>query len=220
MAMKPFTSNFDDNSTDAGFQFTFHCDCCGDGYQTEFIESQTYRKGSLIRGITKGVSIGASLLGHYDLGWHVERGADIYNERFEGMSPEWHKEHEEAFVRAQNEAKEHFHRCPRCKHWVCDDDWNEEDSLCVECAPRLSVEMNAIRAEKMVQDIRDKAENTQVFSGKVERKQITCPNCGKTVNEGKFCNNCGAKIGDNACPGCGAKYTPGARFCAECGQKL
>ncbi|WP_231593647.1 hypothetical protein [Methanosarcina siciliae] len=39
---------------------------------------------------------------------------DILNDRKEGMSPERRKEWEDTFETAQNEAKEHFLRCPRC----------------------------------------------------------------------------------------------------------
>lgn len=36
MALIQFTRNYRDLSTDAGFQFEFFCDRCGNGYQTEF----------------------------------------------------------------------------------------------------------------------------------------------------------------------------------------
>lgn len=39
--LQSFTRNYEDNSTDAGFQFTFYCDICEDGYKSEFVESQT-----------------------------------------------------------------------------------------------------------------------------------------------------------------------------------
>lgn len=42
--MTAFTRNYEDNSTEAGFQFTFYCDVCNDGYKTSFVESETYKK--------------------------------------------------------------------------------------------------------------------------------------------------------------------------------
>ena len=42
--LQPFTDNFSDDSTEAGFQFTFNCAVCGEGYQTEFIPSKSYKK--------------------------------------------------------------------------------------------------------------------------------------------------------------------------------
>ena len=149
MALKAFTRNYEDNSTEAGFQFTFYCDICNDGFKSEFIESKSYKRGGLFRGLSKGISVGASLLGN-NFGYSLERGADILSERFNGMSPEWQKEHEEALERASNEVKGHFKRCEGCKRWVCLNDFNDEDGLCVECAPRMKVEVTKARAEKMV----------------------------------------------------------------------
>lgn len=219
MEMTAFTRNYEDNSTDAGFQFTFYCDICQDGYKTKFIESKTYKKGNFFKTLGRGVSVGASLLG-VSGGYDVERGTDILSERFEGMSPEWHREHEHAFELAQHEAKTHFYRCHKCHLWVCEDDYNEEEGLCVECAPRRNVEIAHAKAEKMVEDIKAKADETTVFDGKIESKQIVCPVCGKPSGQGKFCNNCGANLQLAKCPSCGAQNQAEAKFCSECGAKL
>jgi len=220
MALQPFTSNFADNSTEAGFQFTFFCDICKEGYKTKFIESRTHKKAGLLRGLGRAVSIGSSLLGKSGIGYSIERGSDILTERFRGMSPEWHKEHEAAFELAQNEAKQHFQRCPRCAKWVCENDWNEQEGLCVQCAPRVNVEVAAARAQKAIKDIQDKAAATQVFTGEIESKQTICPQCGKPAGEGKFCVNCGASLSLIKCPKCGAQNQATTRFCGECGTKL
>lgn len=215
-----FTDNFADNSTEAGFQFTFYCDLCREGYKTRFIESKTYKKGKLLRGLGGLISAATQITGKYNIGYGTERATDIISERFKGMSPEWHKEHEAAFEQAQNEAKQHFHRCPRCTKWVCENDFNEQEGLCVSCAPRINVEVAAAKAEKAVQDIKEKASKTQVFTGEIESKQTICPKCGKPAGEGKFCNNCGAPLSLIVCPKCGAKSPAGTRFCGECGNKL
>lgn len=220
MPLTAFTRNYEDNSTEAGFQFTFYCDLCEDGYKSQFVESRTYKKSGLFRGVAKGLSIGASLLGQHNIGYNVERGADILNERFEGMSPEWQKEHEEAFEMAQNEAKRHFHRCHNCRKWVCESDMNEEEGLCVECSPRMNVAIAHAKAEKMMEDIQEKASNTQVFNGEITSKQIVCPECGKPAGQGKFCNNCGANLTLKKCPRCGTQSPAETRFCGECGNKL
>ncbi|MCD1294611.1 zinc ribbon domain-containing protein [Methanocella sp. CWC-04] len=218
--LQPFTRNFEDNSTEAGFQFTFYCDICQDGYKTRFIESKTYKKSGLFNMFGKAVAVGADLAGMYRVGGALERGTDILNERHEGMSPEWRREWEQAFEIAQNEAKGHFYRCPKCKKYVCESDWNEQDGLCVECAPRENVEVTAARAERMTEEIKEKARESNVFKGDIERRQTLCPECGKPAGEGKFCNNCGAALGLNKCPKCGAKNNPASRFCGECGTKL
>lgn len=215
--LKSFTRNYEDNSTEAGFQFTFCCDKCQDGFRSSFIESSTHKKSGLFRGLSRGISIGASLLGQHSIGYNVERGADVLSERFEGMSPEWQKEHEKAFENAQNEAQNHFHRCHQCREWVCDADFNEEEQLCVECAPRMNVAVAAARSRKMVEDIEEKAQSTQVFKGEIESKAIICPQCGKPAGQGKFCNNCGASVAAERCPRCGAPLVASMRFCGECG---
>lgn len=220
MAMQAFTDNYHDNSTEEGFQFTFYCDICSEGYKTKFQESSTYRKGKLFSGIGKAFSFGASLLGGNNVGYNMERGSNFLAERFHGMTPEWHKEHDHVFELSQNEAQGHFFRCPRCKKWVCENDWNEQEGLCVEDAPRMNVEVAAAKAEKMVQDIREKAQNTTVFTGEIESKQTICPQCGKPAGEGKFCNNCGGSIDMRICSKCGAKNSAASRFCGECGNKM
>lgn len=50
-------------------------------------------------------------------------------------------------------------------------------------------------------------------------KMIVCPNCGKTVPEGKFCSECGTPFA-RKCPNCGAEAPAGSKFCLECGTKL
>lgn len=220
MAIQPFTDNYEDNSTEAGFQFTFYCDLCREGHKTKFIESKTHKKGKFFGGLGRAISFGASVFGKDGFGHDIQRGTDILSERFHGMSPEWHHEHDKAFEQAHTEARGHFIRCPRCKRWVCKNDWNEQEGLCVEDAPRMNVEVAAAKAEKMVEDIRQKAAKTKVFDGEIESKQTTCPQCGKPAGEGKFCNNCGASLNMIECSRCGAKNSAASRFCGECGNKI
>lgn len=218
--MIAFNDNFADNSTDAGFAFTFFCDKCGEGYKTKFIASKTYKKKGLFDNIGKLASAAGAIAGSHNLGTAGRTGSDVVGTKFEGQSPAWHKEHEEAFETAQNEAKGHFHRCPRCQKWVCDNDWNPESSLCVDDAPLESVEVAAARADKMKRDIEQKAAQTTVFTGEIDQRQAMCPQCGKPAGQGKFCNNCGAPMGMPKCSQCGALNPPGARFCSECGGKV
>ena len=214
-----FNDNYDDLSTDAGFQFTFKCDSCGEGYKTSFTESTTYKKNRFFKNLGTIAGGAASMVGQSGLGNAMSRGSNMMSEKFQGMSPDWHKEHEQAFAKAQNEVKVHFHRCPKCTHLVCDNDWNEESSLCVSCAPRESVEVAAARAAKMAVDIQAKAATTQVFKGEINARQALCPKCGKPSGEGKFCSSCGASLAKLKCSRCGAENA-GGTFCSECGNKL
>ncbi len=218
--LQAFTSNHADNCTEAGFQFTLFCDICRDGYKTGFVESKSYKKGKMMRGLGQIASLGASLAGKHRMGHQIQRGSNVISDSHRGMSPQWHKEREKAFERAQNEAKGHFHRCPKCYKWVCASCWNEEAGLCVKDAPRAGAEISSARAQKMVSDIRQKASETQVFTGEIENKQTICPQCSKPAGEGKFCSNCGTNLSLIACETCGTESPAGTRFCAECGTRL
>ncbi|MDO4544632.1 MAG: zinc ribbon domain-containing protein [Bacillota bacterium] len=220
--LKSFTRNYQDNSTEAGFQFTFYCDICNDGFKSSFIESETYKKGKGLRGIAQGASVVGSLIGGkaHNMGWGLARGGDILSERFENRSPEWQKEHERAFELAQNEAQQHFHRCHSCQKWVCDADFNEDEGLCVQCAPRQEIYVAKARAEAMKRNIDEAGQSATVWKGEIESKTTICPVCGKPAGSGKFCNNCGASMELKVCPKCGAQNAQEVNFCNNCGTPL
>lgn len=220
MAMQSFTRNYQDNSTEAGYEFVFDCDNCGDGFTTQFVECRSYKRGNLFRTLGEGIGAGARMLGLHDIAYGVDRAGDLASRRFDGMSPEWHKEHEAAFRNAMNEAKETFHRCHGCNTYVCDACFNEEEGLCVNCAPRENTAVSKARSRRMVDEINEVADTSNVFKGSITSKQIICPKCGKPVAQGKFCGNCGAAVGLMVCPKCGAENQQGTKFCSECGQKL
>ncbi len=220
--LQSFTRNHADNSTEAGYQFTFYCDICNDGFKSSFIESETYKKGKGLRAVSQGASVLGNLVGGRlgNMGWQAERAGDIIAERFTGMSPEWQKEHERAFEHAQNEAGEHFHRCHACQSYVCDSCFNEDEGLCVSCAPRQEVYVAQARAEAMKRNIDEAGAGATVWSGAIESKTTACPSCGKPAGTGKFCNNCGASLALNACPQCGKENAQGVRFCNHCGSPM
>lgn len=220
--LQAFTRNYEDNSTEAGFQFTFYCDNCRDGYKSSFIESETYKKNRGIRALSQGASILGSFIGGKasSVGWAAQRGGDVLSERWSGMSPEWQKEHERAFERSQNEAKNHFHRCHACNKYVCDDCNNEDEGLCISCAPRQEVYVAKARASAMRRNIDETASSATVWQGNLESKTTVCPSCGKPAGTGKFCNNCGASLDLAVCPSCGKKNAQSVRFCNHCGSPM
>jgi len=220
--LKAFTNNYKDNSTDAGFEFTFFCDVCNDGYKSSFIESDTYKKKKGSRLLGQGASMIGNLAGGRarDVGNTASQGSSAMSERFEGKSPEWHKEHETAFDKAQNESRQHFHRCPNCNKYVCDHCWNEDTTLCTKCSPRQEVYVAQASAKAMTRNIDKAGESAVVWEGKIENKVTICPSCGKPAGSGKFCNNCGTSMEPKVCPKCGAKNAVNIRFCNNCGENL
>ena len=71
MTMIQFVNNFEDLSTDKGYQFKFHCDQCGDGYMSRFQTSTL--------GVTSSFLNTASNL----LGWgpYVHQSPCVYHDR-------------------------------------------------------------------------------------------------------------------------------------------
>lgn len=220
--LQAFTRNCKDNSDDTGFQFTFYCDNCNDGFKSSFMESAAYKKGAGSRLFGQGLGLAGSLLGGKagGIAGAAERGTDILSAQFRGKSTEWQREHEQAFVHAQSEAQPHFHRCPLCNKYVCDQCWNEDQGLCTNCAPRQEVYVAQAHAQAMKRNIDEAGKAATVWQGTIESKTTICPVCGKPAGSGKFCNNCGANMEMKECPRCGAKNAVTVRFCNNCGENL
>ena len=91
-----FTRNYNDLSTDAGFQYEFYCDCCGNGFKSTFKESSTYNSRKRTEGFGRGVGILSGLLGGRlgSIGNAIESGANVLRDRMEDRSPQWRKEQE------------------------------------------------------------------------------------------------------------------------------
>ncbi len=207
MALIQFTRNYRDLSTDAGFQFEFYCDRCGNGYQTEF---QASALGTATNVLDAASNLFGGVLGKAA---NVARGV---------RSAGWEKAHDNAFAEAVEEAKPHFHKCKRCGKWVDDDCWNNQRSLCKDCAPDMQEEMSSIQAEAAITDAREKAQTVDYVSADTFKQTIVtaCPHCGAKAGSGKFCQECGKPLAaEKFCKNCGAKMEADAKFCAECGTK-
>lgn len=208
-----FTSNYEDKSTDTGFQFEFFCSRCGNGYKSKFIPSAT--------GTVSQVLEGASSI----FGGFLSSASSIGNSV---KSATWEKDHEKALEKASEEILPHFIQCPKCSSWVCREScWNESKGLCKECAPDLGVEMAAAQSQKSVEEIyahAAMAEEDKKLGKEYWREGIvaTCPQCEKPLKKNaKFCPECGYALkAKTNCTNCGAKLDPTAKFCGECGTKV
>jgi len=201
-----FVRNYNDLSTENGFQFEFFCDRCGSGYQPTFQSSAT----GLISGALQTAS---SLFGALS-------GAAAIGDRVHSAT--WEKAHDAAFARAVEEARPHFKQCRRCGQWVDEVCGNAGRNLWVEGAPDLGIEAAAAEAEAAAEDIQ-----TAAREGKYEKKAkpgkksgAVCPQCGAKAAGGRFCAECGAPLAqEKHCVQCGAKIKVGSKFCPECGAR-
>jgi len=207
MAHIEFTDNYQDLSTDTGYQFKFICKGCG--YMSSWKASSLGVAGGLLRGAGDllGGIFGRASSSAYDI------------QRAVGGSA-----HDAALKEAVEEIRPLFLQCKRCGQWVCRDIcWNAERSLCKECAPILQREIAAKQASIAVEQADQKIREQDLLEG-VDLKAtaaVLCPKCGAEAQGGKFCPECGAPLVPRTeCPKCGAKLAAGAKFCAECGTRI
>ena len=129
----PFTGNYDDLSTDRGYQFKFYCEKCGNGYMSTFQTSKMGMLGSAAR--VAGSLFGGVFGNVADSAYEVQRAVG-------GPA------HDSALKDAVTEIAPTFKQCTRCGNWVCEPIcWNNKAGLCEGCAPDLDEEMAAAQAE-------------------------------------------------------------------------
>jgi DNA-directed RNA polymerase subunit M/transcription elongation factor TFIIS len=212
--MISFTNNFEDRSTDAGFQFEFYCDGCRGGHMSAFKPNKLGMAGGMMRAAS-------SFFG--GLGSATE-ATDQMRDMLRG------KERDAALKEAVELAKTHMKHCGRCGAWVCPEAcWNEKVNMCEKCAPDLEEELQAAQNTAKMEQMWRKARMVDMISdidvtqqgGKPKAAPVMCAACGEKV-EGKFCGSCGtpAPAAKKNCPGCGEEQAGTAKFCGSCGTKL
>jgi len=224
MSLISFTSNYQDKSSEHGYQFEFYCDSCGNGFTSHFQENKIGMAGGFLRA--------ASGLLHSSIGNEIAHGADELRDSMRG------KARDEAMRTAVIEAKQVFKQCTRCGKWVCPEVcWNAKASQCVKCAPNLAKEFDAAVAmgqkDQVWRQARDPsligktmggfdlAAESNPATGPAAVSGGACGECGAQNQSGKFCQECGKPLSSKKfCPGCGAEAAGGAKFCAGCGGKL
>jgi hypothetical protein len=243
MALIQFVQNYQDLSTDRGFQFRFHCDKCGNGYMTRF---QTSGFGVA----EAALGIAGSLFGGV---FNTAHNAEYEIQRAVGG-----KAHDGALEAAVQEGKTYFHQCGRCGKWVCPEVcWNGDATMCDGCAPKFGQEMAAAHAQAKANAARAQlndaaakvnyAANVDLSADAVMRAPggpvaqpqaplpaqappaqahapggaaTACGGCGTSLAaNARFCPQCGhAKPA--GCPGCGTAVAAGTKFCSQCGAKV
>jgi membrane protease subunit (stomatin/prohibitin family) len=201
-----FSDNYNDISTDAGFQFEFHCEHCHETWRSPFDRYAAGTAESLLSA-AEGVFGGIFGTARNAVG-HVRNAG-------------WSKARDKALADAVAQAREHFHRCPRCANHFCDNCWNEDEGTCIGCVPRLDPELAAISREAKIAKAREVAYETATVSKEdLQQRVVSCPQCGSAVARGKFCPECGGSLSlAKTCSGCSAEVPASAKFCPECGEK-
>jgi hypothetical protein len=203
-----FTGNYEDLSTDRGYQFKFFCEKCHNGYMSTFKTSTIGVAGSALR--AAGSLFGGMFGGAADSAYEIQRAVG-------GPA------HDSALKDAVNEISPIFKQCTRCGNWVCEPVcWNKKAGLCENCAPDLDEEMAAAQAEAAREQVQQKARETDWTKQRDVSKVsgAVCPSCGAKTQGGKFCGECGATLNaKKTCSGCGHEMEGAPKFCPECGAK-
>lgn len=208
MPLIQFTENYEDLSTDHGYQFKFFCDRCHNGYMSTFQPSVMGTAGSLLR--AAGGLFGGILSSAGSSSYEIQRAVGG-------------KGHDDALHKAAEEVKGLFHQCKRCSKWVCPDTcWNTKRGMCLGCAPNVQAELAAAQVAATVEQIQEgvrKVDFTKDMDLAGEAAAL-CPKCGARIT-GKFCPECGgAAVPKTKCPRCSAAVDQGVKFCPECGSPI
>lgn len=201
MASIKFTGNFQDLSTDKGFQFKFICEKCGNGHLSSFKTSKLGMASSALR--AAGNLFGGVLGNAANSAYEIQRAVG-------GTA------HDEALKEAAEEISKEFKQCSRCGKWVCEQIcWNTKANQCETCAPNLAEETAAAVALAEKQEAINKTATPPAAAA-----QPACAACGAKNQTGKFCAECGTAIATKKhCAKCGTEAEGNPKFCPECGQK-
>lgn len=206
----PFTGNYQDLSTDLGYQFKFFCERCQNGYMSSYDRNEVGTAGELLRGASN--LLGGLLGGAANASYNIERMVG-------GPA------HDAALRAAVKEISPLFKQCHHCGNWRCEQVcWNGHAGMCKDCAPISEDVETSERARFVQQQVQGEMqlEEQARLAAKQKTIEAACANCGSATGGKKFCPECGTptKTGPAFCGECGAKGEPGAKFCAECGAKM
>lgn len=203
-----FTGNYQDLSTDKGYQFKFFCEKCRNGYMSTF-------RPSAIGIAASAVKVAGSLFGGF-LG-RAAHGAYEVQRAIGGPA------HDAALKEAVAEIKPLFKQCTRCGKWICEPVcFNKKAGLCESCAPDMDEELAAAQAEAAKAQVHEKARAVDWTQSRdvATVSGVACPACGAKTQGGKFCGECGASLSPKKkCPKCGSEAEGSPKFCPECGGK-
>ena len=213
MATVEFTGNYQDLSTDRGYQFKFYCEKCGNGYMSTF---QTSKLGMAASAAQVAGNLFGGLFGRAaDTAYEIQRAVG-------GPA------HDAALKEAVAEIRPMFKQCTRCGQWVCEPVcFNKKAQLCEACAPDMDEEIAAAQAAAARDQAFEKARDVNWMKDRdlseVKGAQgATCVSCGAKTGNAKFCPECGtpAAPARRQCGSCGHEAEGSPKFCPECGGRF
>ena len=210
MGKVDFTGNYEDLSTDRGYQFKFYCEKCGNGYMSSFQSSKL------------GMAASAAQVASSLFGGLFGRAADTAYEIQRAIGG---PAHDAALREAVAEIKPLFKQCTRCGRWVCEPIcFNKKAQLCEWCAPDLDEEIASAQAEAAKEQVFEKA-RTVDWTRDRSVETVTgavCRSCGAKTGGAKFCPECGTPTGPakRKCGSCNAEVEGSPKFCPECGGRF
>ena len=203
----PFTGNYQDLSSNRGYQFKFFCEKCQNGYMSSF-------KTNKLGAVGAAAQAASSLLG--GLFGRAAQTADSLQQMVAGPA------HDTALKEAVEEIRPLFKQCTRCGQYVCEPVcWNKKAGLCETCAPDLDEEIAAAQAQEAKNQVMEKVKDVNFTAGRdlAQQAPVMCPKCGAKSQGKKFCAECGTPLATKRkCAGCGAEADGSPKFCPECGQ--
>jgi len=204
-----FTGNYEDLSTDRGYQFKFYCEKCGNGYMSTFRSSKMGMAASAAQ--VAGNLFGGLFGKAADTAYEIQRAVG-------GPA------HDAALREAVAEIRPMFKQCTRCGRYVCEPIcFNKRSQLCEWCAPDMDEEIAAAQAEAAKQQAFEKARDVNWMKDRDlgEVKGVACTSCGAKVGNAKFCPECGTPTSTKRrCGDCGHEVEGSPKFCPECGGKF
>jgi hypothetical protein len=203
----PFTGNYQDLSSNRGYQFKFFCEKCQNGYMSSF-------KMSTMGAVGAAAQAASSLLG--GIFGRAAQTADSLQQMVAGPA------HDAALKEAVEEIRPLFHQCTRCGQYVCEPVcWYKKAGLCETCAPDMDEEIAAAQAQEAKAQVMEKVKSVNFTEGRnlAQQAAVNCPKCGAKTQGGKFCPECGTTLAaKKKCGSCGAEADGSPKFCPECGK--
>jgi hypothetical protein len=203
-----FTGNYEDLSTDRGYQFKFYCEKCGNGYMSTFRSSKMGMAASAAQ--VAGNLFGGLFGKAADTAYEIQRAVG-------GPA------HDAALREAVAEIRPMFKQCTRCGQYVCGPIcFNNKAQLCERCAPDMDEEIASAQAEAAKEQAFEKAREVNWMKGRDlgEVRGVACTACGAKVGNAKFCPECGTPTSaKRRCGDCGHEVEGSPKFCPECGSK-